>query len=90
MHATTVITNGSGEIMTEREAVAWDCAIACLASSVKVRVHADLLFTCLMLHQQFHRDFLEPLFPVVSSEYLLVAPHVMSHQDLEVCRSIQD
>ena len=38
MKATAVITDGSGETMTEREAVAWDCVIACLAFSVKVRM----------------------------------------------------
>lgn len=84
MQATAVITNGSGDAMTDREAVAWDCAIACLASSVKVRPHSIQVFNRLMRHRQFHRDFLEPLFPVVSSEYLLIAPHVMSHEDLEV------
>ncbi|KAF7799483.1 hypothetical protein EIP86_010718 [Pleurotus ostreatoroseus] len=67
--ATAVITDGSGETMTEREAVAWDCVIACLAFSVKL-----------------HRDFLEPLFPVVSTEYLLIAPHVMTHEDLEAAQ----
>ncbi|KAJ3549405.1 hypothetical protein NM688_g5178 [Phlebia brevispora] len=58
-----------GESLSEREAVAWDCAVACLASAVKL-----------------HRDFLEPLFPVIVNEYLLIASHVMTYKDLEAAQ----
>ena len=33
---------------------------------------------------QLHRDFLDPLFPVIVNEYLVVAPHEIKYEELEV------
>ena len=63
--------------------VLWDCAVACLALSVKVG-HLYFVPSSTDVVMQFHRDFLEPLIPVLSREYLRLAPHEISYENLEV------
>lgn len=45
----------------------------------------DIAVACLSLSVKLHRDFLDPLLPVYSHEYLAVSPHEISYDDLEVC-----
>lgn len=47
----------------------------------------DIAVACLSLSVKLHRDFLDPLLPVYSHEYLALSPHRISYDDLEVCRS---
>lgn len=37
---------------------------------------------------KFHRDFLRPLLPVFADEYVNLAPHAISLEDLEVWGSL--
>ena len=48
----------------------------------------DISVACLSLSVKFHRDFLEPLLPVYANEYLVLSPHGMSYDDLEVVCSL--
>ncbi|KAF8968464.1 hypothetical protein BDZ97DRAFT_351854 [Flammula alnicola] len=43
----------------------------------------DIAVACLSVSVKFHRDFLDPLLPVYAQEYLALAPHDLSHEDLE-------
>ncbi|KAF9222225.1 hypothetical protein BS17DRAFT_196099 [Gyrodon lividus] len=43
----------------------------------------DLAIGCLALSVKLHRDVLPPLNPVYAHEFLDLAPHSMSHEDLE-------
>ncbi|KAF5319386.1 hypothetical protein D9619_008485 [Psilocybe cf. subviscida] len=43
----------------------------------------DVAVACLSVSIKFHRDFLDPLLPVFAHEYLDLAPHEMSYEDLE-------
>ncbi|KAH7925982.1 hypothetical protein BV22DRAFT_393667 [Leucogyrophana mollusca] len=44
----------------------------------------DIAVGCLALSVKLHRDFLPPLNPVYASDFLELAPHGMSSEDLEV------
>jgi len=66
------------------EAVTWDIALGSLALCVKVGsfvLHHRLMHVCVW---QLHRDFLAPLSPIYASEFLDLAYHSVSYEDLEV------
>ncbi|KAH7910085.1 hypothetical protein BJ138DRAFT_1194245 [Hygrophoropsis aurantiaca] len=44
----------------------------------------DIAIGCLALSVKLHRDFLPPLNPVYASDFLELAPHEITHEDLEV------
>ncbi|OBZ66787.1 hypothetical protein A0H81_13268 [Grifola frondosa] len=46
----------------------------------------DLAVACLTLSVKFHRDVLFPLDVILSNEFLALAPHSMSFEDLEVAQ----
>ncbi|KAH8109612.1 hypothetical protein DFH11DRAFT_1515335 [Phellopilus nigrolimitatus] len=48
------------------------------------RITWDVAVSCLALAVKFQRDFLEPLNPIYSREFLVIAPHPMSHDDFEI------
>ncbi|THG96822.1 hypothetical protein EW145_g7712 [Phellinidium pouzarii] len=48
------------------------------------RITWDVAVSCLALAVKFHRDFLGPLSPIYSREFLVIAPHPMSHDDFEI------
>lgn len=50
----------------------------------RLRIIWDIAMSCLALAVKFHRDFLNPLSPIYSRDFLVVAPHPMSHDDFEV------
>jgi len=64
----------------------WDFAVASIALSIKVcsvcitPVPESVLISCI----QVHRDTLPPLNPIYARHYLILAPHNMSREDLEV------
>ncbi|KAJ3761199.1 hypothetical protein EV360DRAFT_7002, partial [Lentinula raphanica] len=46
----------------------------------------DVAVGCLALSVKLHRDFLPPLFPILSSDYEELAPHDMGYGDLEAAQ----
>ncbi|KAI5120986.1 hypothetical protein M0805_000447 [Coniferiporia weirii] len=48
------------------------------------RISWDVAVSCLALAVKFQRDFLSPLNPIYSHEFLVIAPHPMSHDDFEI------
>ena len=53
----------------------------------RLRIVWDVAISCLALSVKFHRDFLNPLTPIYSRDFLVIAPHPMSHDDFEVWTS---
>jgi len=67
-----------------REAITWDIALGSLALSVKVGSFVLQPRWAHIWIWQLHRDFLAPLNPVYAKEFLDLACHSVSYEDLEV------
>ncbi|EJC99455.1 uncharacterized protein FOMMEDRAFT_148678 [Fomitiporia mediterranea MF3/22] len=48
------------------------------------RIVWDVAISCLAIAIKYNRDFLSPFSPVYAREFLVLAPHPMSHDDFEI------
>lgn len=71
----------------DHDLVVWDIALACLALSVKVSEQDDFANLTNLILLQFHRDFLDPLYPVQADEFLALAHHDVNYEEFEVIGS---